>query len=49
MRVLERHALQATQTAGGDVTFFTGRQDEQHLLSLQVLWQRAVTPRELPC
>ncbi|MDD5394810.1 MAG: glutamate racemase [Thiothrix sp.] len=48
MRVLALHGLGRAEGRQGEVQFFSGRQDEQHLISMQMLWQRAVTPQPLP-
>lgn len=48
MRVLAQHGLRHETTANGSVQFFSGRQDEQHQISLQMLWQRIAMPQPLP-
>lgn len=48
MRVLEQHGLRRNNGQPGHVTFYTSKDDMQHMISMETLWQRQITPALLP-
>jgi glutamate racemase len=48
MRVLEQHDLRHNNEHPGHVAFYTSKDDMQHRISMETLWQRQISPALLP-